>query len=84
MAEKKKAKESIEDISVRVTKPTWRMALPTLLNAVTKGDEETQKIAAQQFAALCIIVDKITKEAERDSAFKKRLEHIKILLEEKK
>tara|TARA_R110002020_G_scaffold333434_1_gene548817 strand:- start:83 stop:337 length:255 start_codon:yes stop_codon:yes gene_type:complete len=84
MTEKKKVKENTEDVSVRVTKPTWRMALPTLLNAATKGDEETQKIAAQQFATLCVIVDKITKEAEKDSAFRKRLEHINITFEEKK
>lgn len=80
----KKNEKPVEDVKVHVTKPTWRMALPTLLNAVTKGDEETQKIAAQQFAALCVIVDKMTKEAEKDSAFKKRLEHIKIIFEEDK
>ena len=77
-------KKNIKDSSVVIGQPTWSMALPTLIQAVRGEDKDLQQRAIQQFAALCMIVDKVWHEANKDDAFAKRIEHLNILLKEEK
>lgn len=80
MAENKKEapKKEEKPQGVNLNQPTWGMALPGLITALRGEHEDSRKMAINQLAILCHVMDIITKEAGENDAFLKRLEHLNI------
>ena len=76
-------KEEAKEPVVVMAQPTWTMALPALVNAVRTEDKDMQQKAINQFAALCMIADKVWQEASTNDDFAKRIEHLNILMKKK-
>ena len=80
MAENKKEtpKKVEKPKGVSLNQPTWGMALPGLITALRGEHEDSKKMAVNQLAVLCHVMDIISIEAGKNDAFLKRLEHLNI------